>query len=109
MPCQKTPDTNATFSERQPRDSKGAHRFNPFPVDSANQIVWVVFGDADQSSWLTTIGAATGITQAVLDENQFNDRQPEGYVFVGFPVALSLESAEKEPLPGLLPTLRCCR
>jgi hypothetical protein len=56
------------------------------------------FGDADESVWNVTVSAPRDITAEVLDENQFNDLPPDGVVFAGFPIEMTLVRAGKEPL-----------
>ena len=50
---------------------------------------------------MTVLGPGTDLTQAVALENSFNDPPPDGSIFYGVPVSLTLESANKEPLSTL--------
>jgi len=64
-------------------------------------VVWSAFGDADGSVWNTRVGVIRDVTVEVLAANQFNDPPPDGVVFAGFDVEMTLVEAAKEPLsPG---------
>lgn len=77
-------------------------REQPFALGSAAQFTLDTFGDADGSVWTVTVdGPGSDITQAVLDENMFNEPPAEGRLFYGVPVTLTLQSAGKEPLSPL--------
>jgi len=70
----------------------------PWNYGGETPVVFDVFGDADGSRWNVTIGELTDITETVLAENQFNDPPPEGVIFAGFSVEMTLVEADKEPL-----------
>lgn len=93
-----TPVTTEPPGEEQRVELVLSSRETPFAFDSAAAIEWDVFGDADRSIWNATVQAPVDITQAVLAENQFNDPPPEGFVFAGFPVSMTLAQADKVPL-----------
>ena len=78
-------------------DRNGA-RMSPFAFDSPTAIQFESFGDADNSNWTVSFSSPTDITAAVLAENQFNEAPPEGAIFAGFNVSLTLDSADVEPL-----------
>ena len=79
--------------------SDGGTRDNPVEVGESFLFEISTWGDADESVWeLTVLGEGTDITNAVLEENQFNDPPEAGSVFYGVPVRLVLASANKEPL-----------
>lgn len=74
-------------------------RDDPVEVSAGFFFEISTWGDADGSIWeLTVLGPGTDITDAVLDENQFNDPPDAGSVFYGVPIRLVLASANKEPL-----------
>jgi len=82
-------------------DGSGAvgERSNPAPLGTPHDLTLDTFGDADKSVWqITVTGPGSDITQAVLAENQFNEPPPDGYIFFGVPVELTLVEANKEPL-----------
>ncbi len=73
----------------------------PHPYNTTTLVTFETFGDADGSVWEITVGAPGDMTAAVLAENEFTDPPPDGVVFVGFTVDMTLISADKEPLsPG---------
>ncbi|GJM37760.1 MAG: hypothetical protein DHS20C19_11270 [Acidimicrobiales bacterium] len=71
---------------------------DPFAYDAVAAVQLDSFGDADGSIWNVVVSPPTDVTAAVLATNQFNDPPPDGIVFAGFRVALTLASAQKEPL-----------
>ncbi len=73
-------------------------RQDPLPYDQTAALTWDTFGDADGSVWETTLGEATDIETDILAANDFNTEPPEGVVFAGFPVTMTLLEAGKEPL-----------
>lgn len=74
-------------------------REDPIPLGEPATITLNAIGDADKSTWTLTVdGPGEDITQTILDENQFNDPPPEGQMFYGVPVTLTLTDADKEPL-----------
>ena len=73
-------------------------RENPLAYGVAVPVVFDVFGDADNSVWNVTLSAPRDITPEVAAANDFNDPPPDGVVFVGFDVEITLASASKEPL-----------
>ncbi len=82
-----------------PEPAEVGSRDDPIPVGQTVTFTMDTFGDADNSRWSITIdGPGSDITQAVLDENQFNEPPRAGHLFYGVPVTLTLNSAEKEPL-----------
>lgn len=65
-----------------------------FTVDS--------FGDGDGSSWrLVVTGPGVSLNEAIAAENQFNDPPPDGMLFYGIPIAVTLMDTDKEPLSTL--------
>ena len=79
--------------------SDGGTRDDPVAVGESFLFEISTWGDADGSVWeLTVLGPGTDITDAVLDENMFNDPPETGSSFYGVPVRLVLASANKEPL-----------
>ena len=50
----------------------------------------------------SSTGPGTDLTSAVAAENPFNEPPPDGSVFFGVPVTLTLEAADKEPLSTAL-------
>lgn len=85
--------------QEAPEPADVGSRDNPVPLGQPASITMDTFGDADNSQWTVTVdGAGSDITQAVLDENQFNEPPAAGHVFYGVPVTLTLNSADKEPL-----------
>ena len=88
------PDPEPTFTWTE---GTGA-RSSPFDYDSPTTIEFQTFGDADNSIWTSTVGAPADITAAVLAENQFNDPPPDGTIFAAFDLAMTLDSADVEPL-----------
>ncbi|MEP4590921.1 hypothetical protein [Ilumatobacter sp.] len=82
-------------------DLADGSRDRPFSFDSELALTWDSFGDADGSVWNTTVGTPRDITAEVLAENEFNSPPPDGIIYLGFDVAMTLISADKEPLsPG---------
>lgn len=94
------PATSPVPLEETASDSGGepGSRQSPLPFDVPVDLQWSSFGDADDSVWTTTIGPPRDITADVMAENQFNAGPPDGVVFVGFDVELTLLQAGKEPL-----------
>ena len=90
--------SSADESEENDDDQQVGTRNAPFALGTVTTVTWNVFGDADNSLWNTTIGELTDITEAVLAENEFNSAPPEGVVFAGFDVEMTLIGAEKVPL-----------
>jgi len=93
-----TDDGSAEPSDSAAPSGPDGSRDQPWPAGSTVDVTWDVFGDADESVWATTIGPVTDITAQVLAENQFNETPPDGVVYAGFPVTMTLQSANKEPL-----------
>lgn len=91
-------DGSAEPSDTATPSGPDGSRAQPWPAGSTVDITWDVLGDADESVWTTTIGTVTDVTAQVLAENQFNEQPPEGVVYAGFPVDMTLVSANKEPL-----------
>lgn len=77
-------------------DGKGT-RADPLPYDTPVVLEWNVFGDADGSKWETSVGAPRDMTAEVLS-GDFNQEPPDGVVYAGFPVSITLLEAQKEPL-----------
>jgi hypothetical protein len=73
-------------------------RQDPLPYDQTVALTWDSFGEADGSVWETTVGEPTDIETDVLAANDFNAEPPEGVIFAGFPVTMTLLEADKEPL-----------
>ncbi len=73
-------------------------RQDPLPYDQTVALTWDTFGDADGSVWETTVGQPTDIGADIMAANEFNAEPPEGVVFAGFPVTMTLLEADKEPL-----------
>lgn len=74
-------------------------RDNPVPVGQPTTITMDTFGDADNSQWTLRVdGPGSDMTQAVVDENMFNEPPDQGTLFYGVPVTLTLDRADKEPL-----------
>jgi hypothetical protein len=100
-------ETSETDASEQPPDdspppSTVGSRDEPYPIGLPVTIEIDSFGDGDGSIWtMTVLGPGTDLTQAVALENQFNDPPPDGSIFYGVPVSLTLESANKEPLSTL--------
>ena len=83
-------------------NSDGGTRDDPVAVGESFLFEVSAWGDADGSVWeLTVLGPGTDITDAVLDENMFNEPPKTGSLFYGVPVRLVLASANKEPLAPL--------
>ena len=79
--------------------SDGGTRDDPVAVGESFLFEISTWGDADGSVWeLTVLGSGADITDAVLDENMFNDPPEAGSSFYGVPIRLVLASANKEPL-----------
>ncbi|MEQ8717116.1 MAG: hypothetical protein RIE08_05850, partial [Acidimicrobiales bacterium] len=95
-----TEESTPTPTE-EPTPEPGS-RENPFPVGEPVTFTVDFFGDLDNSVWTLTVTApGSDISGAIAAENQFNDPPPEGTVFYGIPISLTLESGDKEPLsPG---------
>jgi len=76
-------------------------REDPLAYDATVPVEFSVFGDADGSIWNMRITPPRDLTAEVMAENSFNDAPPEGVLFAGFDVEMTLASAGKEPLsPG---------
>ncbi|MDW3217209.1 MAG: hypothetical protein R8F63_01240 [Acidimicrobiales bacterium] len=71
---------------------------DPFAYDAPAAVQMDSFGDADDSVWNVVVSPPADVTAAVLAANQFNDPPPDGVVFAGFRVEMTLASAGKEPL-----------
>jgi hypothetical protein len=85
--------------ESSPEPEPVGSRDNPVPLGQPANFTMDTFGDADNSEWSITVDApGSDITQAVLEENQFNEQPDPGTLFYGFPVTFTLNSADKEPL-----------
>ncbi len=97
-------DKDAEGSAAEPAvaiDGSIGTRDAPYPYSQSVDLPWDSFGDADGSVWATSIGPPRDITAEVLSENPFNNNPPDGVLFVGFDVELTLLEAQKEPLaPG---------
>ncbi len=96
-----TPGTAATPSSASAEIGTGSGegtRAAPFAYGTTTELTLDTFGDADGSVWDITISAPADVAAAVLAENQFNDPPPDGVVFVGFPVEITLVEADVEPL-----------
>ncbi len=88
-----------------PGSGPAGSRSNPIPIGEPTAITFDTFGDADGSGWtLLVTGPGGDITDEVVAHNPFNDPPPDGHVFYGVPVSLTLESADKEPLSLLANT-----
>jgi hypothetical protein len=86
-------------SEPESEPASVGSRDNPVPLGQPANFTMDTFGDADNSEWSITVDApGSDITQAVLEENQFNEQPDPGTLFYGFPVTFTLNSANKEPL-----------
>ncbi len=95
------PDTTVSPPTTAPSPESGS-RANPFPIGRPVSITIDSFGDGDGSIWTLVVdGPGTDLTRAVAAENQFNDPPPDGSIFYGVPVTVTLDAAEKEPLSTL--------
>ena len=73
------------------------------PIGEPVTITLDSFGDGDGSAWTIVVDRpGTDLTSAVAAENPFNEPPPDGSVFFGVPVTLTLEAADKEPLSTAL-------
>lgn len=73
-------------------------REDPLAYGETVTVTWQTYGDADGSVWETTVGQPTDIGPDVMTANEFNAEPPDGVVFAGFPVTMTLLEAGKEPL-----------
>ena len=99
---ESTQDNNAESAsdnqtEEEPEPAGGT-RDNPFAIGTLTSVTWDTLGDADNSVWNTTVGEVRDITDEVLATNEFNDPPPDGVVFAGVDVEMTLVGAEKVPL-----------
>ena len=76
-------------------------RSGPYAYGSPEAVEFETFGDADGSIWMTAVGEPRDLTAEVLAENQFNDAPMAGTLFAAFDVAMTLDSADVEPLSPL--------
>ncbi len=91
----------AEETEPDPAGSQGGTRDTPWAFGIPTAVTFETFGDADGSVWNVTIGAPEDVTATVSAANDFNDPPPDGVVFMGFPVSMTLIEAGKVPLsPG---------
>jgi len=93
---------SATAAEpTEPAVAEAAAPVGDLAFDALVPVVFSSFGDADGSVWNVRVSAPRDVTAAVLGANQFNDAPPDGVVFAGFDVEMTLVEAGKEPLsPG---------
>jgi len=97
---ESTPD-DASSAPADTRNVSGGTRDAPWAFGTATAVTFDTFGDADGSVWNVNVGTPEDMTADVLAANEFNDAPPEGVVFVGFPVDMTLIEADKVPLsPG---------
>ena len=95
-----TPDDDVPLPDT---GSEAGSRSNPLPIGEPAMITLDSFGDGNGSVWTIVVdGPGTDLTSAVAAENQFNEPPPDGSIFFGVPVTLTLESADKEPLSTAL-------
>ncbi len=99
VPPTPTPVPAATPSPTNtPTPEPFGTRSNPAPFGTSGDITWRSFGDADGSTWTTTVGGLRNYNDAIAAENPFNDPPADGVTFVAFDVELMLIAADKEPL-----------
>ena len=90
------PSPNVTpVSESGPADGS---RARPYPLDAPVAIDFNTFVEANGAVWRTTVGVPRDITAEVAAANYFNKTPPEGALFVGFDVSMTLVSADRDPL-----------
>lgn len=93
-PAPPPPNLDETVATSEGAGTRSA----PFPYGKGTEVVFESYGDADGSVWSVIISRPSDITRLVQDENLFNDPPPEGFIFAGFDVELTLLSTDKEPL-----------
>ncbi len=82
----------------EPDDGPGS-RHDPLPSGEPFLLQVESFStDSDGSQWNITVGAASDITDAVLEENEFVEPPDDGRLFLGVPVTVTYEGGGSEPL-----------
>lgn len=72
----------------------------PYAFDETVALDIESFGPVENATWNVAVSAPRDITAEVLNFNDFNDAPPDGVIFYGFDVDLTLAAADAEPVGG---------
>ena len=71
-------------------------RESPHEYGQAELIDFEPFGSVQRAAWIVTVSEPSDITAVIVDD--FNSPPPDGAVYAGFDVSLTLDDASVEPL-----------
>ncbi len=87
------PPVDDTVAETTPSGDVQGTFENPYEAGDRVSVFYDDFDSGEERRWVIEVmGPVADITQAVLDENQFNDEPPAGSVFAAVPVRVTYES-----------------